>query len=312
MFNPLGREFLVFLSCLAASGLFWLLMALNETHEREYGIPVELHGVPDNVVLTAELPDTAYVTLRDKGFALLAYSYGDRLKPVRMAFQAVADKKAGRGGLSQQELNKAVARMLFGTTSLVAARPKQLAFQFNYGQSQKYRIKLAGKATAEQGRYIARTTFYPEAATVYASPELLDSIKWVETEPVSFTGLADTLTAAVRLKKIRGAKVLPEEVTMTLFTDVLTEETMEVEITAEGMPSGAVLRTFPSKAKVRFAVAASEYRAVTADKFKVVADYKSIASGKADKCKLTLVGWPQELRRASLETEFVDYLVERK
>ena len=34
-----GKEFLIFLFFLALSGIFWLMMTLNETYEVEYKLP---------------------------------------------------------------------------------------------------------------------------------------------------------------------------------------------------------------------------------------------------------------------------------
>src|SRR3712207_6001934 len=68
LFSWLNREFLIFLFFLALSGLFWLLMTLNETYEAEISVPVRIVNVPRNIVLTTEVDDTFRVTVRDKGF----------------------------------------------------------------------------------------------------------------------------------------------------------------------------------------------------------------------------------------------------
>ena len=59
------KEFLIFLFFLIVSGTFWLLMALNETVEREFEVPVSLVGVPKDVVITTDIQDTLKVTLRE-------------------------------------------------------------------------------------------------------------------------------------------------------------------------------------------------------------------------------------------------------
>ena len=70
MFAIVNKEFLIFLFFLALSGVFWLLMALNETYEMEYSIPVSLNGVPKNAIITTPMADTVKVTVRDKGYTL--------------------------------------------------------------------------------------------------------------------------------------------------------------------------------------------------------------------------------------------------
>ena len=45
MFSRLNKEFLIFLFFLALSGSFWLLMALNETYEKECVVGVRMTDV---------------------------------------------------------------------------------------------------------------------------------------------------------------------------------------------------------------------------------------------------------------------------
>ena len=73
LFGTVNKELLIFLFFLALSGIFWLMMTLNETYEKELCVPVRLTDVPRNVVVTGDLPDTVRITVRDKGFTLVTY-----------------------------------------------------------------------------------------------------------------------------------------------------------------------------------------------------------------------------------------------
>ena len=84
LFGFLNKEFLIFLFFLALSAIFWLMMALNETYEREITVPMSLTNVPKNVVLTTEMDSTVKVTVRDKGFTLVTYMYSRRIRPEHM------------------------------------------------------------------------------------------------------------------------------------------------------------------------------------------------------------------------------------
>ena len=72
LFSKTNREFIVFLFFLALSGVFWLMMQLNETKEKEVHIAVRYVNVRKNAVLTSGETDT----LRERVGALqLAESY---------------------------------------------------------------------------------------------------------------------------------------------------------------------------------------------------------------------------------------------
>ena len=62
----------MFLFFLAVSAGFWFMTVLNETTEKEIAIPVQLYGIPNNIVITEPLPDTIRVVVRDKGFVLIS------------------------------------------------------------------------------------------------------------------------------------------------------------------------------------------------------------------------------------------------
>jgi hypothetical protein len=54
LFSKANKELLIFLFFLGLSGIFWLNMALNETYEKEFAIPVSVVGIPKNAVLTSD------------------------------------------------------------------------------------------------------------------------------------------------------------------------------------------------------------------------------------------------------------------
>ena len=73
LFRFVNKEFLIFLFFLVLSGIFWLLMTLNETYEKELKIPVCLTNLPKNVIITTQSTDTITVTVKDKGFSLMMF-----------------------------------------------------------------------------------------------------------------------------------------------------------------------------------------------------------------------------------------------
>ena len=71
-----SREFLVFLLFVFLSSSFWLLLVLNDEYETEVTIPFRMKNVPENVVLTSELPQELKVGVKDRGTVLVNYLLG--------------------------------------------------------------------------------------------------------------------------------------------------------------------------------------------------------------------------------------------
>ncbi len=308
LFSGLNKEFLIFLFFLALSGAFWLLMTLNETMEREFKIPVRLTGVPGNAVITGELPDTVRVTVRDKGFTLVTYDF----RPLVFRFSNYADEDEGKGVIPLTDVQKQVLSQMYGSSKLLQVKPGAFDFYFTYGTSKKVPVVFRGKITTSKSYYLAHTEFYPSIVTVYANKQQLDKLQTVEIEPFNYRNLQDTIRQAVKIRKIRGVKIVPSTVRLSVYPDVLTEEAIEVPITAINMPPGMVLRTFPSKVTVRFTIGASLFRTIKPNLFKVVVDYEELAANPSDKCTLQLRSVPRSVSKASLEIDRVDYLLEQQ
>lgn len=312
IFSSVNKEFLIFLFFLVLSGGFWLLMALNETYEKEYAIPVHLVGVPRNVVVTDDMDDTVHVTLRDKGFTLLAYSLGDVLRPLSFRFGTYANDRTEKGVIPIGDAQRLIYQQLYGSSKITQIKPDRLEYFYTYGLSRQIPIRLAGHVSPAQSYYLAHMQFWPEKVTVYANRRLLDSLRYVSTERVNVEHLDDTLYRTVRLQPLRGVKIIPSKVRVAFYPDVLTEETVEVPIMATNMPDGKVLRTFPARVRVHFIVGASRFRAIKASQFKVVADYRDFGDHPSDKCNITLRGVPRDVTKARLEVSQVDYLIEQQ
>ena len=308
LFSGLNKEFLIFLFFLALSGVFWLMMTLNETMEREFKIPVRLTGVPRNAVMTGELVDTVRVTIKDKGFTLVTYDF----RPLTFRVSSYADEDTGEGVVPVADVQKQVLSQMYGSSKLLQLKPGKFDFYFTYGSSKKVPVVFRGKITTHKSYYLAHTEFNPSMVTVYANKQQLDQLQAVEIEPFNYRNLQDTIRQMVKIKKIRGIKIVPPMVRISVYPDVLTEESVEVPVTAINMPPGMVLRTFPSKVTVRFTIGASLFRTIKPSLFKVVVDYEELAANPSDKCTLQLRSVPRSVSKASLEMDRVDYLLEQQ
>lgn len=312
LFSSANREFLTFFFFLVLSTIFWLMTALNETYEREIGVPAYLVNIPKNVVVTSDMEDTVRVTVRDKGFALLAYTYGEGIRPINVNFQSAITRQSGYGVVSSQELMKMINQHFSGSSKIVQVKPDRLDFHYNYGLSRQVSVKMSGHVVPGKSFYLARTRFWPEKVTVYGSKQALDSLRFVKTVPINITNFNDTVLRTVALETIKGVKIVPNTVRIGLYPDILTEENIEVPITAINMPEGKVLRTFPQRVTVNFIVGASMFRSISPEQFAVVVDYNEIIDHPSDKCSIHLRETPQGVRNARLKMTHVDYLIEEQ
>ena len=320
LFRVVNKEFLVFLFFLVLSGIFWLRVINNQTFEREFLVELKIVNVPRNVVITNDVPSHVRFTIKDKGYMIGGYIYGKEFKPVVIDFATYSNGK-GHGSIPQSDIQKQIKQQLYTSSFIGTVKPDKVEFYYNLGRHKKVPIRMLGGVSPEKGYYLSHISFSPDSITVYAPLNLLDSIHVVYTERVRITNFRDTLTQNVALRTIKGAKLVPTDITVKLFPDILTEETVEVPVHAVNMPADKMLRTFPSKVKVAFAVGANRLKLMPKNRdtkqllptgFRVVADYNSLKDNQSDKCHLILASTPSGVRNARLMVSEVDYLLESR
>lgn len=312
LFSNMNKQFLVFLFFLFLSGIFWLILTLNETYEREVAIPVRVIGIPKNVVLTSSENDTIRATLRDKGWVVMSYILGDRLGTIRIPFKN-HDNGNGSGNISSSELKRVVEQHLESSTKVSGIKPERYGFSYNFGEYKRVPVRWTGRVIPEQMYFVSHVDYLPDSVDVYASREKLDSIRAIYTEALNHVNFRDTLHVDCRLTHPSDVKVVPDRVHISFLTDVLTEESIDgVPIHCINIPKGKVLRTFPAKVKVHFITGVSQVRSLHPDDFTVVADYNEILQSQADKCNLYLRATPQGITHGSVEPQKVDYVIEEE
>lgn len=312
LFSNVNKQFLVFTFFLFLSFIFWLIITLNETYEKEIKIPARVVGIPKNVVLTSVPVDTVRTTIRDKGWVMMVYLYTDRLGTIQIPFKSY-DRGRGNGTVGTNDLKRIIEQRLELSSKITAVKPDHLEFSYNNGECRRVPVRWAGRVIPDQLYFISHVEYLPDSVDIYASPEKLDSIRAVYTEALNYVNFRDTLTVDCQLAHIPDVKIVPDQVRIRFHTDVLTEETISnVPIHCINLPEGKVLRTFPRYAKVHFVAGVSQIRTLRAEDFLVVADFREIMVSHKEKCNLYLREVPRGVSRAVLDTKQVDYLIEEE
>ncbi len=307
----MSKQILIFLFFLVLSGVFWLFLTLNESYEQEIKVIYKIKGIPKNVVLTSHEIDTIRVTIRDKGWVILRYLYND-YRSVNINYKNY-DRGNGSGIASSSEIKRLIAKQLETSTIVNSIKPDRLEFFYNNGERKRVPVRWAGRVIPEQLYFISHVQYMPDSVDIYSSREKLDSIKVIYTEALNYAGFRDTLIVDCKLSHQKDVKVVPENIRIGFYTDVLTEESIDgVPIRAINMPEGKVLRTFPPKVKIRFITGVSQFRTLRPEDFIVIADYKEISQHPSEKCNIYLKTVPHGISRAILETKKVDYLIEEE
>ena len=306
-----SREFLIFLFFVFVSFCFWLLQVLNDDYETELSIPLRMKDVPENVVITSDIPKELKVGVKDRGTVLVNYLFGQTLYPVTLDFDDYADK--GRQvRIPTVSLNKRIASQLNQSTKLSTFKPDTLEIFYTRGQAKKVPVKLQGEVKAERQYYISDVVFSPDSVMVYAPKAILDTITSAYTESLYIEHISDTTRRRVELMPVKGARFTPSYNDVAFYVDVYSEKMVEVPVEGVNFPDDKQLRTFPTKVQVTFQIGMSQFDSVTSDDFRVVVDYNVLMEENAEKCKPMLVQSPMNVKHVRVSPQEIDYIIEQR
>ena len=304
----MNRNSLVFLFFLFLSSAFWLFLSLDDEYEKEFIVAVKLRNVPEDVVITTDLPPTVHIILKDKGSELLRYRYTS-MPTINIDFRNY-DTHSGHVILSVSDIAKNLSQKFSPTTRLVSFKPDHIEYYYNYGLNVRMPVHLKASIKPESLYEISSIKIIPDSITVYASQDVLDTLSQVNTELVRASNLNATQTRKAALSPVRGAKFEPSQVKVHIEVDQVTEKTVDVPIRWVNFPASKVLKTFPSKVKITFQVGMRLYRKISADDFILVLRYEDLLKETSGKVALSLNSLPIGVSHVRIEPNEVEFLIE--
>lgn len=305
-----SKSFLTFLFFLTLSTAFWCFEAFKEVNTVEISVPLRLTNIPENVVVTTELPKDVRITLRDKNSSLFFYRYFQTMAPVEIDFSHYANPSC-HVRLPKEDVRRGLKSNFETSTELLGLRPDTLEYFYSYGTSKTVDTRLQGKLAPADGYYIVRQELHPALATVYATERQLDTISAALTLPYYHTDLTESFSTQIYLQDVKGAKFLPDTVRLSVEVDRLVEKTLALPVQPLNFPEDVRLRTFPMKVNVTFQVGMKEFRNVTEADFKLVLDANDLTDATANTCAVRIVEQPAAAFRLRLSQSEVEFLIEK-
>lgn len=304
----LNREFLIFFGFLGISAFFWVLQTLDDEYEEVFNVPVVYMNVPDNVVITSNPPEFIKVTVKDQGYALLNYKLRKTMKPVVFDFNQ-HESKGYLIHITNGDIHKQLTDNLSNASKLVSFKPENFDVVYTRGKAKKVPVRFAGDASAKQQYEVTQIITAPDSVMIYAPQEVLDTVSGMYIRPVSYHELDDSITKQVELNDLQYVKAIPNNVSLHIYVEQLTEKSLEVPVSTINVPKGKVLRTFPSKVKVTFQTVLSYYKSVNPNNFIIQIDYNDILQSGSTHAVPTILA-PSIIKHLRISPKEIDFLLE--
>lgn len=297
---------LVFLLFVAMATVFWFVMALNDSVQDSFQMRFRIVNVPDSATFITNPPDEIHVGVRDKGTNLLRTALL-REPTVEINFRDCA--RDGVFRLSHSDLLAALKQTLGASAQVLSLSVDSLRLEYTFAPGVRVPIKVVADVEAQAGKVVAGApTVSVAAAILYSAHVSLDTISCVETEPIVRRNLEETTHETVAIRPIRGVKIVPQKVDVTIPVEPLVSKTQLVPVSVINIPAGQSVLLFPNSVEIAYYVPMSRFNDDISG-FSVVADYNRLADDNTGRVPLTLHAWPHEAVNPHLKTESVEYTI---
>lgn len=305
-----GRSVLLYFLFVAVAFVFWLLLSLDNEVQRDFEVPVEIVGTPDSVTVVSTAPRFINVNVKGKGTQLLRFGLGG-IPSFKIKFDECAIAGSDNTfGLPKGRLESRLREYFGQGVNIVSCRPDSIILAYTTRPGVK--IKLHVNADVEAGlQYIISgpVTANVDSVNVYTTGTIPRDLHVIETEMLNLTNLRDTVRVQVKVKPVKGLRIIPDRVTVTVPVEPLISRNRKAQIEVINVPEGAELITFPSKVDVTYLVPMSLYN--TDIPLKVYVDYDKV-SMSSSKLPVSLSLIPETYKNVTVSPDSVEYIIENK
>ncbi|MCH4156299.1 MAG: hypothetical protein LKF31_08355 [Muribaculaceae bacterium] len=287
--------------------VFWLLLALNNTLQRDIMVPLKLTSVPDSVTIITDPPAFVRVTVRDKGASLLKFFFGES-SAININFNEFADAN-GNIHVSSAEFRSLVRNLFDASATIISVSPDSLNVRYTNLPGKLVPVRLDLDAEPDM-QYVINgpVTLSDDSVLVFSDRKTLDDIDEVYTFHVDVTQLKDTLVRPVNIAPIPGTKISPRSITITIPVEPLIRKEQNIPIIVKNKPAGVRVVILPSVVQASFLVPLSMYsknKPVIAE-----VDYNDILYSMSNKLEVRIAESPAIYKNISLGIDSVEYVID--
>lgn len=301
------KNSMLFLIFVGVSALFWIILALNDSAQDHFNVNLRIINQPDSVTFISDVPEKLHVTVSDKGTTLWRNGY---LKHPSINIDFKEYSSDGVLRYSYNDLISSLKETFGGTATITSVSLDSLQLLYTTNQGKKVPVHINCQVFPLSGSTLEGSVkASPGSVYIYGNKEVLDTVRYVNTEPVTLRNISETTNLEVKIEKIKGARALPSKVNLTVPIEPLVRKQAMVTVEAMNVPKGEELLLFPSKVPVEYYVAMSRLNDDEDNNIQLVVDYDDVLSSKDGRLKVHPVKYPDRLKNLTLRTDSVEYAV---
>ena len=301
------KNSMLFLVFVAVSTLFWLILALNDSAQDHFNVRVNVTNMPDSVTFISDFPDKIHVTVSDKGTSLWRNGYL-KSPAINIDFKEYASD--GILSYSYSDLVSALKDTFGGTAQITSMSMDSIQLVYTTNPGKRVPVIIDCKVYPASGTTIeGNIKSSPASVYVYGPKIVTDTIHSVDTEIVTLRDINETTTLDAKIKKIKGVRIYPSSVSLTVPIEPLVRKEALVTVDAANVPKGEEMLIFPSRVPVEYYVAMSRLNDDENGNIILEVDYDEINVSKNGKLSVKAKSYPDRLKNLRLQSDSVEYAI---
>lgn len=303
------RSALTFLIFVGIAALFWIILTLNDSVESSVMVNVRITNKPDTVTFISDVPKHIHVEVRDKGSNLMRTSW-IKHPTVNLNFRVLAE--GNQMICSRSDMMVALKEAFGGNATILSSSVDSLRLVFTRNPGKPVPVMVSVLARAKAGFVVTGSPkSTPPRVLAYGPREILDTLTRVFTKSYVETELDQSRTFSSELRKIKGVRLIPSSVDVSIGVEPLVVKEEVIPVVARNVPSGESLLLFPSRARISYYVPMSKF-SEEEKPVRVIADYEDIASHRGERLPLRIeIVEGEQAVNPKLHTDSVEYTLVR-
>jgi hypothetical protein len=210
------------LIALILAATLYLHVFFSQERDMIFDVPITLHGVPESLIGSGDLPSVARVRFRGLGLSL------SKLRTDPQGARLLIEVGDIREGLLQRPLvsGDVLLPSDVGVRVVEVIEPKELHIEFDRLLVRRLAVVPNVTGRPAPGFVTAgRVTALPDSVTVRGPQQLVGSFEFIRTEPVDVAGLEGVTQRRVALRVPGRCEATPPEVAVRIAVDKVVSRT---------------------------------------------------------------------------------------
>ena len=253
----------------------WLLINLSKEYQTVINYKLSYNHLANNKVYKKEPLQELPITIKGNGFKLFMANFKTAI--ININLNNLQRKKNTEYFILTSSLKPSIQNQLNSGLLIEHINLDTLKIHLGTLSSKKVTLKPQLDISFSLGYNLAKPiTVIPDSITISGLNEELNSLTHLNLAPIQFENLQENKsieTSIIKPTNLNSIKLHHLNAKINIEVDKFTEGSFDVPIEVINIPKNVQLSIFPKKITIKCKIGLQNFNKVTANSFKVIADY---------------------------------------